>query len=53
MAAKSTLGEQYAPAVPENGVTGSGEELAMTLEKVVTQLAIITKTLAVLEQRVS
>ena len=43
------MAETFAPAVPESGVTGSGEELAMTLEKVVTQLGIITKTLVVLE----
>jgi hypothetical protein len=36
-----------------NGVTGSGEELALTLEKVVSQLDIISRTLHVLEQRVS
>jgi hypothetical protein len=29
------LQEAYAPAVGENGVSGSGEELAQTLEKVV------------------
>jgi len=34
-------------------VTGSGEELALTLEKVVSQLDIISRTLHVLEQRVS
>ena len=39
--------------VPGSGVTGSGEELALTLEKVVTQLDIISRTLHVLEQRVS
>lgn len=32
---------------------GTGEELAQTLEKVVTQLDIISRTLSVLEQRVS
>ena len=32
---------------------GSGEELAETLEKVVSQLDIISRTLHVLEQRVS
>ena len=35
-----------------NGVAGSGEELALTLEKVVSQLDIISRTLHVLEQRV-
>ena len=39
--------------VPGGGVTGSGEELALTLEKVVSQLDIISRTLHVLEQRVS
>ena len=34
-------------------MTGSGEELALTLEKVVSQLDIISRTLHVLEQRVS
>ena len=38
---------------PGTGVTGSGEELALTLEKVVSQLDIISRTLHVLEQRVS
>ena len=38
---------------PGGGVTGSGEELALTLEKVVSQLDIISRTLHVLEQRVS
>lgn len=32
-----------------NGVAGSGEELALTLEKVVSQLDIISRTLQVLE----
>ena len=36
-----------------SGVAGSGEELALTLEKVVSQLDIISRTLHVLEQRVS
>ena len=36
-----------------NAVGGSGEELAQTLEKVVSQLDIISRTLHVLEQRVS
>jgi len=38
---------------PGTGITGSGEELAQTLEKVVSQLDIISRTLHVLEQRVS
>jgi hypothetical protein len=38
---------------PSEGVGGSGEELAQTLEKVVSQLDIISRTLHVLEQRVS
>jgi hypothetical protein len=42
-----------AETVPEDGVTGNGEELAQTLEKVVSQLEIISRTLHVLEQRVS
>ena len=36
-----------------DGVGGSGEELAQTLEKVVSQLDIISRTLHVLENRVS
>ena len=40
-------------SAPGGGVTGSGEELALTLEKVVSQLDIISRTLHVLEQRVS
>lgn len=36
-----------------SGIAGSGEELALTLEKVVSQLDIISRTLHVLEQRVS
>lgn len=36
-----------------SGVSGSGEELALTLEKVVSQLDIISRTLHVLEQRVT
>ena len=35
------------------GVGGSGEELSQTLEKVVSQLDIISRTLQVLEQRVT
>ncbi len=42
-----------AETVPEDGVTGNGEELAQTLEKVVSQLDVISRTLHVLEQRVS
>ena len=30
---------------PGAGVTGSGEELALTLEKIVTQLDIVSRTL--------
>ena len=37
----------------EGGVAGTGEELAQTLEKVVSQLGILSRTLNVLEQRVS
>ena len=37
----------------DGGIHGSGEELAQTLEKVVTQLDIVSRTLHVLEQRVS
>ena len=32
-------------------MTGSGEELALTLEKIVTQLDIVSRTLQMLEQR--
>ena len=42
-----------AETVPEEGVTGNGEELASTMEKIVSQLDIISRTLHVLEQRVS
>jgi hypothetical protein len=42
-----------AETVPEDGIGGNGEELAQTLEKVVSQLDIISRTLHVLEQRVS
>jgi hypothetical protein len=53
-APKSSLQEPFAPAVVDTGVQGgAGEDLAQTLEKVVTQLEIITRTLNVLEQRVS
>ena len=46
--------ETYPPeTIVEDGVTGTGEELATTLEKVVSQLDIISRTLHVLEQRVS
>ena len=34
-------------------MTGSGEELAQTLERVVCQLDVIARTLHILEQRVS
>lgn len=34
-AQQSTIAEKYAPAVNENGMQSSGEELAQTLEKVV------------------
>lgn len=37
----------------DDGVGGSGEELAQTLEKIVSQLDIISRTVHVLEQRVS
>jgi len=37
----------------DNGVSGSGEELQNTLTKVVSQLDLISRTLHVLEQRVS
>ena len=37
----------------EDGVGGSGEELAQTLEKIISQLDIISITCHVLEQRVS
>ena len=36
-----------------DGVGGSGEELAQTLEKVVSQLDIISRTLNILESRVA
>ena len=39
--------------VNQEPVGGTGEELAQTLEKVVSQLDIISRTLHVLEQRVS
>lgn len=42
-----------AETVVEDGIGGNGEELAQTLEKVVSQLDIISRTLHVLEQRVS
>jgi len=46
--------DQYiAPTDDSNAQGGSGEELAQTLEKVVSQLDIISRTLHVLEQRVS
>mmetsp|Transcript_18185 Transcript_18185/g.31120 ORF Transcript_18185/g.31120 Transcript_18185/m.31120 type:complete len:173 (+) Transcript_18185:925-1443(+) len=43
----------YPEPADDHGVGGSGEELAQTLEKVVSQLDIISRTLHVLEQRVS
>lgn len=36
-----------------NAISGSGEELKNALEKIVSQLGIITQTLHVLEQRVT
>ena len=46
--------DQYiAPADDSNAQGGSGEELAQTREKVVSQLDIRARTLHVLEQRVS
>lgn len=44
---------QNAGRASGSGVTGSGEELALTLEKIVSQLDIVSRTLHVLEQRVS
>ena len=41
------------PHAGSGSATGSSEELAQTLEKVVSQLDIISRTLHVLEQRVS
>lgn len=38
---KSTIAEHYAPAVAENGISGTGEELAQTLEKIVSQIEVI------------
>ena len=52
-AQKSTIAEHYAPAVNENGLQGTGEDLAQTLEKIVTQIEVIQKTLQVLDQRIS
>lgn len=48
-AQKSTVAEDYPPAVNEHGQCGSGEELAQTLEKIVTQIETIQKTLVVLD----
>jgi hypothetical protein len=47
--------DQYVGPAGDDGNAqgGSGEELAQTLEKVVSQLDIISRTLHVLEQRVS
>ena len=39
----------YTTEAADNAVGGSGEELAQTLEKVVSQLDIISRTLHVLE----
>ena len=50
---QSPVRETTTVTAPGGGVTGSGEELALTLEKVVSQLDIISRTLHVLEQRVS
>ena len=53
------MGEFGAAAVPQDfvprddGEPGTGEELAQTLEKVVSQLDILSRTLSVLESRVS
>lgn len=46
---------QYDPTYSgnQNGVSGTGEELKNTLVKIVSQLEIISKTLHVLEQRVT
>ena len=53
--AVSEFGQEPGPVADadEGGVAGTGEELAQTLEKVVSQLDIISRTLGVLEQRVS
>ena len=60
MTGRSLVYSQYnqanAPVNPgpsDSGVPGSGEELAQTLDKVVSQLDLISRTLHVLEQRVS
>jgi hypothetical protein len=39
--------------VNDGGVAGTGDELTNTLNKIVSQLSIITGTLSVLEQRVT
>jgi hypothetical protein len=46
-----TYDPTYAPV--SDGISGTGEELHQTMVKVVSQLEIISKTLHVLEQRVS
>jgi centriolar protein POC1 len=53
--AVSEMGQEPQPVLDadDGGVAGTGEELAQTLEKVVSQLDIISRTLNVLEQRVS
>ena len=48
-AQKSTIAADYAPAVNEHGSQGSGEELAHTLEKIVTQIEVIQRTLVCLD----
>jgi hypothetical protein len=45
--------EQHMNHVHGGTTTGSSEELAQTLEKIVSQLDIVSRTLHVLEQRVS
>jgi len=42
---KSSLQEDYKAAVNENGVGGTGEDLAQKLEKIVSQVELIQKTL--------
>lgn len=45
--------DNRAPSIDREVVSGSGEELQATLEKIVSQLGMISETLHVLEQRVS
>ena len=45
--------EPLPPPVRDDGISGSGEELNATLEKIVSQLGMISSTLHVLEQRVT